>query len=60
MWTTRLNYECVSPLYRLLIVACYLQFFAIDIEHKPWQNYVWQKVCLIYVSFLYYEHEFQN
>ena len=30
-------------------------FLAIDIEHKLWQNSVLQKVCVIYVGFLYYD-----
>ena len=38
----------------------YLQFLAIDNEHTLWQIYVLQKVSVIYVEFLYYEHEFQN
>ena len=45
-------------MYRLLNVACYLQFLVIDIEHKLWQNYVLQKVSVINVDFLYYEHGF--
>ena len=42
------------------MVTCYLQFLAINIEHKLWQIYVLQKVCVICVDFLYYEHELQN